>query len=345
MEEKSHWTNTYDSHGLIERYQKYFSPGSGIKMISYTDHEGRLYRVLPVYLQNIFNPWVMGGGVLFRRGTYVLREFLTIPFVVSLPINIFNRKRLVLVLVHNVQMAHKKRLHRYALRVLLKSGFRFISLESDSGIREIGFHSAGDNKVFALPLPMGGCLDYSKCDIRKHTSKVFKVGVVGNNRKEKDISRVICAISDIAERAGHIELVVGTSDEVLASKWASRGVNVVNTSSRDNYLKCLYELDILVVNYRAVDYYYRTSGVILDAISCGTLVVFPNYPVFHKQVCVPARFGAPFSDLSDLEAAINECISFASDKESAYAMHKKYRGRDGIKGCVQRLERALLSNI
>lgn len=334
-------TRSYKNHGLIEAYQDYFKHPEKIGMTSFTDHESTWYRKLPIFVQNILNPWVLGIRVLGSKRVVILREFLSVPFFLSLPLNIFNRKRLVLVLIHNVQLGYSRKLHRVALRSIFGVGFRAVVLESASGVKGL-VTAAASRKISELRMPM---IERQLPDHR-HRDNSLKIGIVGGVRKEKNASPLILKLVRYCKDKKNVELVVGTSNPSAAKNMSPElSYTVIDTTNEEDYVKCLQDLDILVINYRAEDYYYRTSGVILDAISCSTMVVFPDFPIFREQVLNPAPFGIPYSGLDGLNDALDACIGLASVKHDAYLKHANLRGYEGIKTQVQAVEASLINTI
>ncbi|RMF21976.1 MAG: glycosyltransferase family 1 protein, partial [Cyanobacteria bacterium J083] len=140
--------------------------------------------------------------------------------------------------------------------------------------------------------------------------KIIKIGVVGIIRQDKPIAEVIKKIQEyLNSNPSGCELVIGTP---LAEKptWLDElNAQLYDTTEESDYIKVLQEIDILVIHYQPERYYYRTSGVISDAASCGCYIIASDYPVIKHQINYPVTIGATFQDFAEIPSLIAKGIT------------------------------------
>ena len=251
-----------------------------------------------------------------------VREFLTIPLLLASPLLLRFRGRALFVLIHNVQMAHLRSRDRFALRLLFRLGFRFVALETDAGIRELGvdFHR---DQLLVLPLCWPATAE-SRSRLPNSTRPI--IGIVGRLRPEKNVLKLLERMASLRQTLRpEIDVVVGCDSPEILTQAAALGLNCVDTTTEDAYNTALDSIDILVVNYERTRYFYRTSGVIADAAFRGLVVVCPDYPAFRTQVSTPAPVGSTFSSLDDLANAINQAAALIRNIAAASSAFRDYR--------------------
>ncbi|MDY7012929.1 MAG: glycosyltransferase family 1 protein, partial [Cyanobacteriota bacterium] len=143
----------------------------------------------------------------------------------------------------------------------------------------------------------------------------IKIGVVGAIRADKPIGKIVDKIQEYIVSSPHLcELVIGTPFGQKPNYLEQLKVTLRDTTKEEDYLKVLQEIDIIVIHYDKERYYYRTSGVISDAASCGCYIVASDYPVIRHQVTWPATIGSTFSDFAEIEAALDSGIAHLREK-------------------------------
>lgn len=138
----------------------------------------------------------------------------------------------------------------------------------------------------------------------------IKIGVVGMIRQDKPIGKLIEKLQEyIASSDSECELVIGTPFGQKPDYLDKIGATLYDTTQEKDYINVLREIDILVIHYEKDRYYYRTSGVISDAGSCGCYVIASDYPVISHQVNWPIEIGATFSNFDEIGALIDQGIT------------------------------------
>ena len=143
----------------------------------------------------------------------------------------------------------------------------------------------------------------------------IKIGVVGMIRPDKPINQVIDKLQEYIKSSEHqCELVIGTPFGQKPKYLDELNVTLYDTTKQENYIQILTEIDILVIHYDKDRYYYRTSGVISDAASCGCYIIASDYPMIKHQVCWPEKIGSTFSDFNEISTLIDEGIVHIREK-------------------------------
>lgn len=143
----------------------------------------------------------------------------------------------------------------------------------------------------------------------------IKIGVVGMIRPDKPIAQVIEKLQEYIKSSDHqCELIIGTPFAQKPDYLDQVNVTLYDTTEQEEYVKILTEIDILVIHYEKDRYYYRTSGVISDAASCGCYIIASDYPVINHQVNWPEKIGSTFSDFNEINNLIDEGILHIREK-------------------------------
>ncbi len=143
----------------------------------------------------------------------------------------------------------------------------------------------------------------------------IKIGVVGMIRKDKPISKLITKLQKhLGSKADQCELIIGTPFGQKPNYLDQLGVSLYDTTKEEDYIRVLKQIDILVIHYDKERYYYRTSGVISDAGSCGCYIIASDYPVINHQVNFPVPIGATFSTFDEIGSLIDQAITHIRQK-------------------------------
>lgn len=246
-----------------------------------------------------------------RADLIVVREFSTLYFVpIALLLFPLMRKSALLV-AHNVQSARRRKLEARLLNLYCALGARLICLETRAGAEGV-IKPKYMARVATLPHPVSG---QRSAEARTGTgpdaSDAFTIAVVGNLRPEKGGLSGLAHLSAAASRLdGAIELVLG-SPNALDLGGLPEKFKRVSTRTREDYLRVLKTSHVVVLSYPAANYEFRASGVIADAIGCGTPVITMDLPVVSSQVREPAVTGVclkaqDFENPEKLAAALEE---------------------------------------
>ncbi|NES99264.1 MAG: glycosyltransferase family 1 protein, partial [Sphaerospermopsis sp. SIO1G1] len=113
----------------------------------------------------------------------------------------------------------------------------------------------------------------------------------------------------VSQHSQNLELVIGTPIN-QKPKYLENcpDITFIDTTKEEDYFQVLQQLNILVTDFDKNRYYYRASGVISDAGSCGCYVIAPNYPVIKHQITWPITIGSCYSSVDDLDKIIQQAI-------------------------------------
>jgi hypothetical protein len=143
----------------------------------------------------------------------------------------------------------------------------------------------------------------------------IKIGVVGMIRQDKPISKIIEKLQDYICSSHHqCQLIIGTPFFQKPDYLNNLDITLYDTTKEENYLQLLTQLDILVIHYDKDRYYYRTSGVISDAASCGCYIIASDYPVIKHQVTWPQKIGSTFSNFDEISSLLEEAMVHIREK-------------------------------
>ncbi|MGM3306825.1 glycosyltransferase family 1 protein [Anabaena sp. WFMT] len=144
----------------------------------------------------------------------------------------------------------------------------------------------------------------------------IKIGIIGIIREDKPINKVLEKVRYyVLQHSQQLELVIGTPIN-QKPKYLENCSDIIfiDTTKDQDYLQALQQLDILVTDFDQERYYYRASGVISDAGSCGCYIIAPNYPVIKHQITWPVSIGSSYSSLDNLDQVIEEAIIHIREK-------------------------------
>jgi glycosyltransferase involved in cell wall biosynthesis len=241
----------------------------------------------------------------------LVREFSTYYFYITFALIFPVRHKCILLNSHNIQSATQKPIEKFLLELLSRLGVRFACLESSEGARLI----LGNADTVMLPHPVRVFpeLPESKKFLRRSSTIV---GMVGDLRPEKGFDLVIPYLIESLYGHNSIEFRLG-SNRAAEAKCKYPSLVVSDTSSQDDYISFLLSLDILILPYNADAYTYRVSGVIAEAIGCGTAVICTDLPCLSRQVLFPVSAGAVLKPSDFLTPLITETIyALAADSEN-----------------------------
>lgn len=143
----------------------------------------------------------------------------------------------------------------------------------------------------------------------------IKIGVVGMIRADKPIGKLLEKVREYVAVSQHkCELIIGTPIAQKPKYLDSLGATIYDTTKEEDYIKVLNNTDILVIHYEKDRYYYRASGVISDAASCGCFIIASDYPVIQHQIEWPVQIGLTFSDFEEIAVLLDRAIAHIQEK-------------------------------
>lgn len=291
----------------------------------------KLWRLLFLFSSHLDLP----RRIRQKAGKVVLvREFLVLPVLALSPILWPFRKRVWFLLQHNLQSAAYQPVQRHALALLTQLGFGFVVYE-DTKTWKICIGNA-PKWIADLPMPvMGSELAPERTCLRPSHKPV--VGVIGNYRPEKNPNEAIIALLQAIAAGSNYTLLLGSPDEVLRRRWSSQ-MEAIDTSKAESYWNALARCDVLVISYQKINYEYRTSGVIAEAIAAGVRVVAPDFPVIKNQVNWPAPIGATYATAAEIPDAVERALGISQTEwDAARDKHLEERSIARLAQCLANL--------
>lgn len=142
-----------------------------------------------------------------------------------------------------------------------------------------------------------------------------KIGIVGMIRADKPVGKLLEKVRQYIAASPHqCELIIGTPIAQKPKYLDELGATIYDTTKEEDYIKVLSNTDILAIHYDEERYYYRASGVISDAASCGCFIIASNYPVIQHQIEWPVTIGLTFSDFEEIGVLLDRAIAHIREK-------------------------------
>lgn len=313
----------YSFHSSVEQIAKAASLAKTRFFITAQPDLSSIGQILPKKLSPLL---VIFGHLLlvlsffrdYRKYDLILvREFLSVPLIPFVWLAVPLRKKICFINNHNLQKATVLKSHRFAFKALCTMGFKIAFLEGCDGLDALGIPFR-EQQFFSLPQPIiavKNCLN----EVRSRKS----VGVVGAYRPEKGWDKLLQVIFEIKEKSG-ANIIVGTPNyKELKTKLGlkAKEIDIRDTTASDAYAEALMGCDVLLFSYNRDDYYYRPSGVIVNAVECGASVVCPDYPIFRRQVLFPKPIGCLYSGDSEI---VETTLRALEDREKLYQNIEPY---------------------
>lgn len=258
----------------------------------------------------IFDIWK-----IYKNKYIVIREFWNVPLLIFGFLLFPLRKNLFFNINHNLSNIEKK--FPLSIKILCKL-FKFNFILFD-GNKLIQFFPDGIKSNFLFP-PFPCVSNQINQNIAKLVinSKPI-VGLVGDMRSEKvslfDLNFIIDALSSNE----NWNFVVGGTHDKNMSVICLNGLDLIDTTSRSDYLKFLSNACVVVILANRSSYFSRHSGTIIDVIASGAIPVVPNLPVFASQISSPKLVGVTYDSVGEIAAAIN----FAFERLSFFEKNRK----------------------
>ncbi len=269
--------------------------------------------------------------VFHKHDMVIVREFLTIPLLISWPFLFLFRRKLLFVVNHNVQFMVSNKVQRYAFGLLARLGVRYVFLESSAG-SEMSLTQDVIDDCLVLPIPAQD-MERANEEVVVKTGKIV-VGVIGDFREEKGNKELLNYLVNfsVAETEDVCwELLVGTSD-LEVQRWCfNKGLKVIDTKEFSEYGRAYKECDLVILNYQESAYYYRSSGAVCDAIVGRAVILCPEYPVLKQQISKYGTVGEFFSKLTDVPAKIDRISSDLHCFNEGFSSQISERSVNGIK--------------
>lgn len=268
--------------------------------------ENKFLKFLFVFFDILYIPF---SSYFKTQFDYVfLREFNTIPFLISSILLFPIRRKIILNVNHNFQKAYCSKLHLSIICFLDFLGYKFFLFEGNSTPFSLR------RKLISIPFPIKrlNCTSLSET-----TNEKLKIGFVGSYRDEKKIEELLAKLDSLYEFFEFIP-ILGTDNSELLRRYADKGWVTFDTSGYESYCYAIELVDVLVFNYDYKSYYYRHSGVLTDAVKKKKIVIAPNYPYFERQLTTPNSVGLLYNNLNGISNCLKNVNLFEPDFESYF---------------------------
>jgi hypothetical protein len=181
------------------------------------------------------------------------------------------------------------------------------------------FYKSG---IFMLtPLP-----NESPVRLNKSFSKsVLRIGIVGIIRPDKPIMPIIKILENYTSDVIAIEAFIGTPFWQVPDELKQSSIKLIDTTSSEQYNSFIQSLDIVINYYDKDNFYYRSSGVLNDAVSGGCFVIVPNYPLFKEQISNPVKVGETYENVDDIKNAIDKSIQYLTNNVVEFEKWREIR--------------------
>jgi glycosyltransferase involved in cell wall biosynthesis len=229
------------------------------------------------------------------------------------------RKKILIMMHGNQQLAIKSKLKYLGflyLKLYLKifKNFKTILLEIDDDVLPEKFRLPSSSKIIIPHPSVSAVTPRLKPSERLPADSKIKIGVVGTIRQDKPIAKLITRLQEYIASHSQCELVIGTPLSQKPNYLDKLGVKFYDTTKEEDYFELLKQIDIIAIDYEKNRYYYRASGVAIDAACCGCYVIASDYPVIKHQVNSPIEIGSTFSNLNELETKLDRAIVHIREK-------------------------------
>lgn len=328
-----------DPHNGLRPYSKIARSIPGLSVLKVPMHIPKSYKKKfnGVFSEFFFK--LLAHILLFSRvranssQKIIVREFLTIPLFICIPILWLYRNRLYFLCQHNLAFAHKKKSHRFSLKALHLLGFKFIVYDD---VALWSFISSVNKNIFSLPHPLPNIKQSS-------TSSTLTLGFIGNFRKEKSpewaINELLLLMNDTSVQQEFCLLLGSPSMEFLNVFKGNKDVITIDTTDYKDYLQALTQCDVLILPYEKESYSYRNSGVLAEAVATGTAIVIPCIPGLIEQLCTPSKVGECYSSKTGFSKLLKTMLPKLADNyyDNAIKEHKAHRGEYNIRILMENL--------
>lgn len=238
-------------------------------------------------------------------------KYMLIPNLLLLPL----RRRLIFFAHGMQQLATVSFLNYWPLALFRACRYHVMQLERDDSVLAPKYRMP-PARVLILPFPVADIPPLESVEPAQPGSKVVTIGLVGMwapGKNRKELVEILRSLSQ--ESNGAVRVVLGLPhwDQELDTM-KKTGLEVVSTSSKNDYWKCLRSVDIAVQDFDRRFYFYRASALVSDAVSAGCHVVCPDYPVLSRQINWPVRVGTTYDGIENLPDAVRQAIEYVRTK-------------------------------
>jgi len=245
----------------------------------------------------------------------VIREFWNLPLLFSSIFLLPIRQKLFFNINHNLKSKNLR--IPIPIKILALMGYKFILF--DGSLLASKFPQYIRKQLYCPFFPLPPQKEKFKKNI--NNSKKIIVGVVGDFRSEKINYHKLITMLQKFKKNKNILIFFGSQFDIVA-KSIDEMIHF-STNTHKEYINFLQSLDYLIIFAKKESYYFRNSGTIMDAISCGTIPIVPNYPVFNSQISDPIQVGLcykSFNELSNIMSGISNNKQYLKNNFNYYTL-------------------------
>ena len=306
----------------------------------------KITTAIPIYsiglnLRREYRHLAMGIQALSLNNPNILVfEAYNQHLLLLLPLLVLTRKRIFIMLHGNQQFAIHSKIKYWGLLYLklylnIFNNLKVLFLEIDDDSLESKFQLPKKSKI-VIPHPLrSDVTPRLQPKARLNETDKITIGIVGIIREDKPINQLIEQTQQYIKSNPQLELIIGTPIGQKPKYLDKSSINIVDTTKEEDYLKTLQTIDILLIHYDKKRYYYRTSGVISDAASCGCYIVASDYPVIKNQINYPVNIGSTFNSFAELPKILAAAVSFV--KKHGQDNHWLWREKRNAESIAQLL--------
>jgi glycosyltransferase involved in cell wall biosynthesis len=281
----------------------------------------KILKLLALIISHISMGWQIHQNR--HRDAQIVYGFSTEVWLFAWVASLFWTKNVYLQNHHNIQQACENPLMRWLLKLYDFLNYKYVVNETTSALKDLGYSEEKISKHISLITPI----------IPETAKNLFpdveipknKVGIVGQIRKGKQVEETIKLLLNLQDKLDFL-LVVGTDDFSALEGMNLARVKLVNTAARDDYMAVIASCDVIILNYEKAKYYYRCSGVAMDAIAVRTYVICPNFPLMNHQLIYPSQVGLLYNHQTELETVLKQAFQLLPAKENP-AFDQQYQAR------------------
>jgi hypothetical protein len=279
------------------------------------DSKSYLIKLILVFIRSVFQVYDIFLLIIKSEKTIIIREFSNYAMLLFSPVLFLFRKHILFNINHNLIGTNFNSF--LPIKIMCSMGFRFLLLDGSIAVSRLP--KVMRTKLLTPYFPLTCQVYKSRKILIKKKNRIL--GIAGNARlKGTDTARIQKVIRNLAKiKNWNIHVSNSFKNKNYFTNY--KNIKFFDTRSRKKYLKFISSSDAILIIANKKDYFYRNSGSIMDAISCGAVPIVPRFPVFISQVNKPAKIGLVYESLEN----INEVLSaFNSSIDVLIQNRKRY---------------------
>lgn len=259
---------------------------------------------------------IIGLKKALEKSEYDLILFLNVDFILGLYIKKFVKKAKVVVLSYITSYTFQNKLVSSIKNILLNRVYSNIH-----GIITTSSNIESKNPILLLPDYFYDEKLYSKYNKEEKEDAYLCIGTIS---EEKDIEGVV----DIFKKTNKKLNIVGKFyNENLYNKLINQHTDNIKIENRitsyEEYYELIGKYKYVILPYKKEFYNGRSSGVLLEAIFLGAIVIGPEFLLYDNKIC-----GIEYTEISELLDIVEKNIVFKEiNNDLNYYNYNKNKSR------------------